>query len=83
MVTVTILVGCATSAAPGDEDSSCDQTDPDSQKVLMDSNRYSFLLRSGGPWSQLSVDGDSVTVSVCDGTGYPYAQHTCMYLAIP
>ena len=57
----TLLLSGALAAAPGDESSICPWSDPETQRVLMDSNRYSNLIKTRETervWSEFDVDGD-------------------------
>ena len=60
----TLLLSGALAAAPGDESSTCQWSDPETQTVLMDSNRYSNLIktRETRVWSEFDVDGGGNSV---------------------
>ena len=61
----TLLLSGALATAPGDEDSVCQWTDPETQTVLMDSNRYSNLIKTretGRVWSEFDIDGGGNSV---------------------
>ena len=63
----TLLLSGALAAAPGDESSICQWSDPVTQRVLMDSNRYSNLIKTRETervWSELDVNGDGPGNSV-------------------
>ena len=63
----TLLLSGALAAAPGDESSICQWSDPETQRVLMDSDRYSNLIQTRQTervWSELDVDGGGPRNSV-------------------
>ena len=68
----TLLLSGALAAAPGDESLICQWSDPETQRVLMDSNRYSNLIKTRETvrvWREFDVDGggsgNSVKVEWC------------------
>ena len=65
----TLLLSGALAAAPGDESSVCQWSDPETQMVLMDSNRYSNLIQTRETervWREFDVDGgNSVKTEWC------------------
>ena len=71
----TLLLSGALAAAPGDESSTCQWSDPETQRVLMDSNRYSNLIKTRETvrvWREFDVDGG--------GPGNSVKMEWCIYL---